>query len=114
MIRIWSGGLEDYGQYCLDFFDERSNIAVNTPDSYTLAYVPFPGVYTFGGTIVSWEAAWGVRKEELRPQQEKYSVPEGARIALMREGHRPFYFLVPTRSRGNVEFFEPRAPAPPL
>lgn len=109
VIRIWSGGVDAYGQYCLDFFHLRKNVAVNTPDNYKMVYVPFPGVYTFGGELVSWEAAWGVRKEELRPEQERYSVPEGSRLALLRDGHDPFLFLIPTRIREAMCFTEPRA-----
>ncbi|TFY75847.1 hypothetical protein EWM64_g8164 [Hericium alpestre] len=33
-IRIWSGGLATFGQYCLDFYDRGKKEAVNTPDGY--------------------------------------------------------------------------------
>lgn len=112
MIRIWSGGRADYGHYYLDFYDEHRKHAVNTPDNYKIVHVPFPGAQTFGGELVSWEASWGVSKEELRPREEKYRVPESTRLALLRDGLDPFYFRIPTSSRGNVEFSEPRVPGP--
>lgn len=112
-IRIWSGGLERYGQYFLDLFDVRSGISVNTPDDYTIVNVPIPGAFTFGGQLVSCETAYGVKRDELRPGAEKYSVPEGSRLAVIRRGQEPFYFQIPTRSIEGIAFAGPR-PAIPL
>lgn len=60
VIRIWDGGMEQYGQYCLDFFDPVNDIAVNGPDDYKIWHNPYPGQLTYGEQLVSWEAAMHV------------------------------------------------------
>lgn len=95
-IRIWSGGMERYKQYCLDFFDVDERVAVNAPDDFVIAYYSASGVVTPETRLMSWERAWKI--EQPRAGQEKYSVFEGARLMLIRPGNEPFYLQLPTRT----------------
>lgn len=95
-IRIWSGGMESYGQYCLDLFHVTDRIAVNTPKGFSISHVSNPGVFTFGDRLVSWEAAMKVK--HLNDGEEKYSAPEGSSLVLTRPHEQPFYFQLPVRS----------------
>jgi len=110
-IRIWSGGLESYGQYCIDFFHVRKRIAVNTPRHFAISHALNPGVFTFGGKLVSWEEAMKVGR--LNDGQEKYSAPEGASLVLTRPSEPPFYFQLPIRSvPQTVVYAQPSASLP--
>jgi len=110
-IRIWSGGMEQYGTYCLDFFDVVERTPVNTPDGYVISYHPHPGVFTFSRELVSWEAAAGI--DRISAGMEKYSAPEGSQLVLMRPGKVPYYFQIPRRPSGNgIEFVQPQASVP--
>ncbi|KIY51938.1 hypothetical protein FISHEDRAFT_56394 [Fistulina hepatica ATCC 64428] len=111
-IRIWSGGMEQYGQYCLDFFHVADGIPVNTPDGYKISHVPHPGVFTFGGALVSWETAMHMDCQRVPQGTEKYSTPEGSRLMLIRPGEEPFYFQIPLRAVQQVEFAQPVAVLP--
>lgn len=86
------------GQYCFDFFHIRDGIAVNAPHNYKIVQIPVPGAMTFGGQLQPWEISFGINREDIRPGEEKYSVPEGSRLALLRDGEEPFYFRIPTRA----------------
>jgi len=88
--------MERFGQYCLDFFHVKDHIAVNTPEGFKISHVPIPGVFMFGGPLISWEAAMKVK--HLNDGAEKYSVPEGSSLVLTRPGEEPFYFQLPVRS----------------
>lgn len=105
--------MEKYGQYCLNFFHAGDRIAVNTPDRYEIVHVPRPGVFTFGGKLVSWEKALG-KDQHMPAGTEKYSVPEGSRLVLVRPGEDPFYFQVPLRpaQQQRVEYAQPVAALP--
>jgi len=95
-IRIWSGGLERFGQYCIDIFHAVDHIAMNTPKDFTISHAPNPGVFTFGDQLVSWEVAMKVK--HLNDGAEKYSAPEGSSLVLTRPDEEPFYFRLPVRS----------------
>ncbi|GBE85454.1 hypothetical protein SCP_0706410 [Sparassis crispa] len=102
--------MEQYGQYCLDFYHVDKRIPVNTPDGYEISPVSHPGVYTFGGKLVSRETAMRVGRQSLRPGAEKYSTPEGSRLVLTRAGESPFQFEIPFRPvQHQVEFAQPLA-----
>ncbi|KAL6300692.1 hypothetical protein BKA93DRAFT_707929, partial [Sparassis latifolia] len=96
-IRIWSGSMEQYGQYCLDFYHVDKRIPVNTPDGYEISPVSHPGVYAFGGKLVSWETAMRVGRRSLRPGAWKYSAPEGSRLVLTRAGGSMWTRSAPSR-----------------
>lgn len=98
--------MRQYGQYCLDLFDTVQQAAVNMPQDYAICHVPHPGVFTFGGKLVSWEESTGV--VNLRPGMEKFSAPEGSRLVLARPGKEHFYFQLPARPVAqNVVFALP-------
>ncbi|KAI6013566.1 hypothetical protein EDC04DRAFT_2757855 [Pisolithus marmoratus] len=92
-IRIWSGGMEQFRQFCLDFYDLATGNPVNTPYGFELWDVPRPGAYSFGGKLFTWEETFGL--SNVPPGEEKYSVPEGSRLSLKRPGEPPFYFEIP-------------------
>jgi len=52
-----------------------------------------------GAEVRSWEVAWGISAEKIRPGQERFAVPEGAHLALVRPGKPLFFFVLPTRPR---------------
>ncbi|ETW75135.1 hypothetical protein HETIRDRAFT_455821 [Heterobasidion irregulare TC 32-1] len=98
-----------HGQYCLDFF----HAPVNTPDRYEIVHVPHPGVFTFRGRLVSWEKALG-KDQHMPPGTDRYSVPEGSQLVVVRPGEDPFYFQVPLRpaQQQRVEYAQPVAALP--
>ncbi|KAM5538593.1 hypothetical protein V8D89_007622 [Ganoderma adspersum] len=115
VIRMWDGGMDYWGQFCLDFFDVERRVPVNLPAGHGLygageTSLP-PGV---GGDhplpdhlvranvrpaesypIGSWERNMGIAR--IPDGEEKWSLPEGTRLTLQREGHPPLTFQVPTR-----------------
>ena len=99
-IRIWNGAMDQYGNFCLDLYDVQNSVAVNIPSDCSLIHVPHPGVYTYGergAKLVSWEESWGIKGQDVLPGFERFAVPEGARLMLVRPNHDPFYFQIPTR-----------------
>ena len=99
-IRIWPGGMQRFGGYCLDFFDVVERIPVNTPDGYVISYYPH---VTPKSTLVTWERAAGVYR--VRPGMEKYSIEEGALLMLTRPGKEPYCFQIPRRPTQAVPGF---------
>lgn len=109
LVRIWDGDMDDLGHYCLDFFDPRGHgKAVNTPAAWKIDSVKTPGSFNLGGQITPWERAFGISPRDTPPGEERYSVPEGSRLVLIRDGHEPLYFQIPTRVHGNITFLQPR------
>lgn len=110
-IRIWEGGMRDLGQYCLDLVSRaRRGEVVNTPKAWKFTFVPLPGTFMPGGQLLPWETNFGIR--EVLPGQERYSAPEGSRLALIRDGCPPFLFQIPTRPYCDMTFHLPQ-PVPP-
>ncbi|KIO00702.1 hypothetical protein M404DRAFT_1003715 [Pisolithus tinctorius Marx 270] len=112
VIRIWDSGMEQYGQYCFDFFDLVNDIAVNAPDDYKIWHIPYPGQLTYGEHLVSWEAAMHVTTVPVG--EEKYSAQEGSWLVLTRSNATPLGFQIPFRPRSMVrmDFAEPHAAIP--
>jgi len=111
-IRMWDGGMEQYGLYCLDFFDIVKRTPVNTPNGYAISYY-LPSVSS-SRELVSWEAA--ARMDPIPAGTEKYSAAEGSRLVLTRPGKMPYYFQIPRRPSvhgyGGVVFVQPQAGVP--
>ncbi|TFY76628.1 hypothetical protein EWM64_g7381 [Hericium alpestre] len=95
-IRIWPGGMARYGQYCLEYFDSRTDKTVNTPPHFELHGFARPGQFQYHHPTVSWERAFNGDAPILEGC-EKYSVPEGSHWRLTRPGHEDFLFSIPTR-----------------
>ncbi|KAI0310445.1 hypothetical protein OF83DRAFT_1252624 [Amylostereum chailletii] len=57
-IRIWSGGMDRYGQYCLDYFDPATNTPGKAPEGHQIWPISRPGVFSFAGALQSWEASF--------------------------------------------------------
>ena len=108
-IHIWSGSMEQYGQYCFDFFDVVQHIPVNTPDGHKISfYTP----YQTPTMLVSWGA---VNMDKFPAGMEKYSTLEGSHLVLMRPGKIPYHFQIPHRPSANhdgVAFVQPQAGVP--
>ncbi len=100
IIRFWDGGMAQYHQFCLDFYDVRRGTHVPPPAGWTLwpAVHNVPGTFTMGGPLSSWERGMGV--DPGPSGDEKWSVPEGAYITLVRGdrgGGGNLTFMVPVR-----------------
>jgi len=50
-----------------------------------------------GAEVRSWEVAWGISAEKIRPGQERFAVPEGSPLTLVRPGKPLFFFVLPIR-----------------
>ena len=101
VIRMWDGGMEHYGQYCLDFYNTRRDTALNLPQDFSLwpAGANMAGSYMMHGPLPSWEAAMGYSPDRIPAGEEKWSVPAGSYITLKRSA-RPqddFTFAIPVR-----------------
>ena len=112
---MWAGGMDYWGQFCLDFFDVRRRVPVNLPAGHALhlaATIMPPGVglgYPLPGHLVranveavpkgdplrSWERNMGM--DSIPDGEEKWSIPEGTYLTLTREGHPDFTFQMPAR-----------------
>ena len=99
--------MEQYGLYCLDFFDVDERIPVNTPNGYMILSYFHPDASTFSRKLVSWETAAGV--DRISPGREKYSITKGLQLMLSHPGKMPFYFEIPHRhSVHGVVFVQPQ------
>lgn len=109
-IRMWDGGMEPYCQFCLDFYDTRRDVPVNLPKGFTLWPAPSNplGMYTMSGPLVSWDVAIG--GNNVPAGEEKWSVPQGMHITLVREDlpGQNFTFAVPVRSFAPVHLAQPQ------
>ncbi|KAG6373760.1 hypothetical protein JVT61DRAFT_5902 [Boletus reticuloceps] len=94
-IRTWNGNMESSKQFCLDFFDVNQQVAVNTPHGYTLWSCSCLSHRRPEEQLISWEKAFGI--ETICAGEEKYSILEGAFLALDRPDMDPFYFQIPFR-----------------
>jgi len=116
-IRIWPGGLQYLGAYCLDLFDITKKIPVDTPNDFEFWNVPRPGGASSVMKLCSWQVAFAsVPGWCILPGDEKYSVSEGSRIVLVRPGKVPFYFEIPSMpmETGGVPLPQPQATLPVL
>ncbi|EIW75165.1 hypothetical protein CONPUDRAFT_159297 [Coniophora puteana RWD-64-598 SS2] len=115
VIRIWDGGLEEEGQFCLDVYDMDAQIAINTSElGFSFNVVPLAGTLSVlcGGRLQSWEARTGCTPEQILPGEERFSVIEGAYLALCRPNLDPFWFKIPTRNRVPPGIEQAASPVP--
>ncbi|KIK57427.1 hypothetical protein GYMLUDRAFT_247064 [Collybiopsis luxurians FD-317 M1] len=94
-IRLWDGGLEAQGQYCLDFIDTCTGKAINSPDRWVLHAKAPNGTLPYVAPLISWEEAWKVPKGEIPPGEERFSIMEGSMCGLERPECESFWFRVP-------------------
>lgn len=99
VIRLWDGCMQQYGLYCFDLYDLSERTAVNLPHDYKICNAPPAMIGDMGTEVMSWEAAWGISAKEIRPGQERFAVPEGSHLALVRPGKPLFFFALPIRPR---------------
>ncbi|KAI0061433.1 hypothetical protein BV25DRAFT_1886708 [Artomyces pyxidatus] len=95
-FRFWDGGVEDIGQFFVDFFHIRQRVPVSTPPGYEIYPIAAPGDYQLGDKLMSWDVAMGY-DPRVTGVAEKFSVPEGSRMRLIRPGHEDFFFIAPVR-----------------
>lgn len=91
--------MQQYGIYCLDLYDLSKRAAVNLPQGYKIYNVPSAVNGDRGTEVMSWEAAWGIGAKEIQPGQERFAVPEGSHLTLVRPRKPLFFFVLPTRPR---------------
>ncbi|KAI0318168.1 hypothetical protein OF83DRAFT_56151 [Amylostereum chailletii] len=104
-IRIWSGGMQACGQYCLDYFDPATKTPVKAPEGHQIWPIPRPGVFSFAGALKSWEDTLGCGN--YTEGTERYSVQKGSWWTLVRPGFKNFSFAIPTRSVGTMDLALP-------
>ncbi|KAI0760727.1 hypothetical protein C8Q74DRAFT_250929 [Fomes fomentarius] len=104
VIRIWDGGMEEFGQFCLDFVDRKTRTPVNLPPGYGIgsarANMPgvfMPGAFTSRGQLPSMEQCYGYTPDKIPPGAEKWAVPAGAYITITKNGTEVVTFKVPVR-----------------
>ncbi|RPD58330.1 hypothetical protein L226DRAFT_614443 [Lentinus tigrinus ALCF2SS1-7] len=115
--------------FCLDFFDTRQRIAVNCPQGFSIhpaassmpdvsnvpgvtimpgaSHMPgtfsTPGVFSMRGALPSWEQAFDYTAGDILPGQEKWSVPAGSHLSVVKDGRALVTFAVPlTRAQQNM------------
>lgn len=98
-IRVWDGNFQEFGLYCFDLYNRSTHTAVNLPHNYKICHASNNSfvVGGWGSEVISWERAWNVPQRNMRPGQERFVVPEGSQLALVRPGKEPFYFVLPRR-----------------
>lgn len=112
-IRFFDGGLERDGAWVFDFYDIRDRRAVNSFEGWTVYISPTaPNTMSliFGGEVKSWEANNGIERDDIKPGEERFSVPEGVTCSLVRpECQQPFWFTTPRRAHDipNIHIEEP-------
>ncbi len=104
VIRIWDGGMEEFGQFCLDFVHRKTRTPVNLPPGYAICSgrANMPGVFMSGaftsrGTLPSMEQCYGYTPDKIPPGAEKWAVPAGAYITVAKNGTEVVTFKVPVR-----------------
>ena len=97
LVRMWDGGMEHFGQCCLDFVDRRTRAAVNLPPGYSIypAVANLPGVFMSGGPLPSLEQSYGYTPDRIPAGAEKWVVPAGAYLTIVRDGTGIVTFKVP-------------------
>ena len=97
VVRMWEGGMDAYSQFCLDFFDTRQQTPVNLPPGYAIhpASANMPGVFSMAGALSSWEKAFGYTADKIPAGEEKWSVPAGTYLSVVRDGRELVTFAVP-------------------
>ncbi|PIL22964.1 hypothetical protein GSI_15661 [Ganoderma sinense ZZ0214-1] len=129
-LRMWAGGMDYWGQFCLDFFDIEHKAPVNLPAGYALyggaSSLPPGGAVVHalpahmaqanvrppqGRPLGSWERNMGITP--IPDGAEKWSIPEGMPLMLRRDGHPDFMFQMPRR-QAPVVFAQPQMGYPSL
>jgi len=102
VVRFWDGGLEDEGQFCLDIYNMATKVPINSSElGFSIEVAPVAGMLSVmcAGDLSSWEARAGYTPGQILPGEERFSVIEGACLALHRPNCDPFWFKVPVRYR---------------
>ncbi|KXN91556.1 hypothetical protein AN958_00542 [Leucoagaricus sp. SymC.cos] len=103
-VRFFDGGLDNQGAFVFDFYDCKTFKAVNSSPDWRVSIVPVVGTMSFlyAGLLRSWEAEEGIRPENIKPGEERFSVPEGVTLELELPGGRKFRFTAPIRHFDQV------------
>lgn len=112
-LRFFNGGLEGDGVWVLDFYNTRDRCAVNSPEGWEIHIsptVPNSMSLAFSGQVKSWEANSGIASGDIKPGEERFSMPEGVACSLVRPGCEPLGFLSPQREQrlpDNIRWAQP-------
>ncbi|KAJ7222582.1 hypothetical protein GGX14DRAFT_664297 [Mycena pura] len=102
-IRVFPGDLHPrYAQFFFDLYDRKLKHAVNSPPNFR--YEILRPVQNYD--LVSIEEAMGITRADIRPGEERFSVPEGTRCCLKRQGVTDFYWEMPKHPK--VQLPDPR------
>ncbi|KAI9062948.1 hypothetical protein FKP32DRAFT_1572780 [Trametes sanguinea] len=105
-IRLFPGSLT-LAEYCMDFVDNATGEAVNSPFEHELWSVPNPETpwltAPMAGKLRSAERGCGIKPEDILPGEEKYFLRDGQTCVLVRPGKRSVRFTVPVRRRSGPE-----------
>ncbi|RPD68225.1 hypothetical protein L226DRAFT_517439 [Lentinus tigrinus ALCF2SS1-7] len=98
VFRIWEGGMDFYGHFCVDFYDPRRKVSVNLPRGTPCtpqASPPASDTCPTLSRLLSLERSMGM--DSFPEGEEKWMIPEGTYVTLRREGHPLFTFQMPNR-----------------
>ncbi|KAJ7507244.1 hypothetical protein B0H11DRAFT_2219071 [Mycena galericulata] len=96
-IRVFPGDLHPrHGAFFFDVYDIQRRLAVNSPPSFRFSVVR-PKV-----PLLSVEEISGIRREDIRPGEERFAVEEGTPCRLKREGKADFLFRIPEHPKPPV------------
>ena len=105
-FRLWPGPVSRK-HYYLDFVDSsNAQNPINSPIEFSLwtTTPTIPALSTNLMRVLSLEEKMGVRREDIRPGEERYILIEGQECVLRRSGKRDVSFTVPTRSPVGSHF----------
>ncbi|RDX39901.1 hypothetical protein OH76DRAFT_1459627 [Lentinus brumalis] len=96
-IRLFPGCF-DAREYCLDFVDTRTGVAVNSPFKFELWVIPDPSTPWLGSgstRITSLEKVFGYLEHDIPPGHKTFVVRDGQTCLLKRPGRRDVRVTVP-------------------
>ncbi|KAJ7627776.1 hypothetical protein DFH06DRAFT_1006824 [Mycena polygramma] len=99
-VRVFPGDMHPRdGMFFFDLYDVQKRCPVNTPATYKFRMI------RLDEALHSAEVAAGVRREDIKPGEERFGAPEGTPCRLKRKGAADFLFRLPVH---------PKVPVPDL
>ncbi|KAJ7627773.1 hypothetical protein DFH06DRAFT_1338948 [Mycena polygramma] len=95
-VRVFPGDMHPRdGMFFFDLYDVDKRRPVNTPAAYTF-WMIWP---RSDKALHSMEEYAGIRREDIKPGEERYSIPEGDACRLKRKGAADFLFRIPVHPK---------------
>ncbi|KAF5367082.1 hypothetical protein D9758_004026 [Tetrapyrgos nigripes] len=91
-IRLWDGGMRNYGLFCLDFVDS-DDVLVSLPEGCKL----IPDGWPQESALRSWEEGYsrGHPENPVVPGTEWFGIPSDVSCRLVRDGLEDLWFHTP-------------------